>query len=159
MKQLLFTITLSLMSTICLTAQEVIPASGGEASGTGGSASYTVGQVFYETHLGVDGSVSEGVQQPYEISIISEIESVIAIDLTVSAYPNPTTDFLILNVEESDFSDLSFQLFDIQGRVLQSQIIEANQTNISMRNLLPANYFVKILQNDTEVKVFKIIKK
>ncbi len=147
------------MFTICLTAQEAIPASGGEASGTGGSASYTVGQTFYHTNTGINGSVSEGVQQPFEISILTEIESAVEISLNILVYPNPTSDFLILNVEESDFSDLSFQLFDTQGRVLQSQIIEDSETNISMENLLPANYFVKILQNNTEIKVFKIIKR
>ena len=31
-------------------AQEAIPATGGDASGSGGSASYTVGQVFYNTN-------------------------------------------------------------------------------------------------------------
>jgi hypothetical protein len=41
-------------------AQNTIPASGGNASGSG-TASYSVGQVMYQTHTGTNGSVSEGV--------------------------------------------------------------------------------------------------
>ncbi len=52
-------------------AQEVIPASGGNATGSGGSVSYSAGQVFYLTHEGTTGSVNEGAQQPYEISAIT----------------------------------------------------------------------------------------
>ena len=33
-----------------------------------------------------------------------------------------------------------------------------NQTSIVMRNLLPANYFIKVLQGNKEIKTFKIIK-
>jgi len=51
-----------------LQAQEATTTAGGEASGSGGYASYTVGQVVYTTKTGTNGnSVIEGVQQPYEI--------------------------------------------------------------------------------------------
>ncbi|RLD56213.1 MAG: T9SS C-terminal target domain-containing protein, partial [Bacteroidetes bacterium] len=69
-----------------LQAQEVIPATGGEASGSGGSASYTVGQVVYTTNTGTNGnSVSQGVQQPYEISVVTGIAEAKDINLEVSA--------------------------------------------------------------------------
>ena len=51
-----------------LHAQESVNSSGGEATGTGGTASYSVGQVVYTTATGTNGSVAQGVQQPYEIS-------------------------------------------------------------------------------------------
>ena len=51
-----------------LHAQTGIPAAGGNASGTGGSVSFSVGQVFYLMNTGTTGSVLEGVQQPFEIS-------------------------------------------------------------------------------------------
>lgn len=70
-----------------LLAQEKIIATGGDASGSGGSVSYSVGQVTYQTHIGTNGSVSEGVQQPYEISIITGIDEAEGINLTVLAYP------------------------------------------------------------------------
>jgi len=51
-----------------LQAQESVNAAGGNASGSGGTVSYTVGQVVYTTKTGTNGSVAEGVQQAYEIS-------------------------------------------------------------------------------------------
>ncbi|MGI6479934.1 MAG: hypothetical protein ACOX0M_10915 [Salinivirgaceae bacterium] len=90
-----------------LQAQTSVNATGGDASGSGGSVSYSVGQVAYQTHTGTSGSVSEGVQQPFEISVVTGIEEAKGINLSVSAYPNPTTDYLTLEVEEFDLSNLS----------------------------------------------------
>lgn len=72
-----------------LQAQGSISSSDGEASGSGGSVSYSVGQVGYHTHTDTKGSVAEGVQQPYEISIVSAVEKAKGINLLVTAYPNP----------------------------------------------------------------------
>jgi len=141
-----------------LHAQESPNATGGIASGSGGSASYSVGQVMYQTHTGTNGSVAEGVQQPYEISVVTGIEEAKGINLSVSAYPNPTTDYLTLSIDNFEISNLSFQLYDINGKLLQSEKITGNQTSIVMSNLVPANYFVKVIQGDKEIKTFKIIK-
>lgn len=141
-----------------LQAQESVNATGGNASGSGGSASYSVGQVVYTTNTGTSGSVAQGVQQPYEISVVTEIEEAKVINLTVSAYPNPTTDYLTLIIEELEISNLSYQLYDINGKLLQNEKIERNQTSIDMSKLVPAIYFVKVVHEGKEVKTFKIIK-
>ncbi len=141
-----------------LQAQEAIPTTGGEASGTGGSASYSVGQVVYTTNTGTNGSVAQGVQQPFEISVVTAIEEAKGINLSVTAYPNPTTDYLTLSIDEFEISDLSYQLCDINGKLLQKEKITGNQTSIVMSNLVSASYFVKVIQGNKEVKTFKIIK-
>jgi hypothetical protein len=142
-----------------LQAQSSGNATGGNASGSGGSASYSVGQVVYNTNTGTNGSVAHGVQQPFEISEVSGLEEANDINLSVSVYPNPTTDYLTLRIDEFEISNLSFQLYDISGRLLQSEKIISNQTSIVMSNLVPATYFVKVIQGCKEVKTFKIIKK
>ena len=142
-----------------LQAQTSVNATGGDASGSGGSASYSVGQVVYNANTGTNGSVAEGVQQPYEISVVTGLEEAKGINLSVSAYPNPTTDYLQLKVESEKLKDLSYQLYDMQGKLLQSEKITGNQTSIVMSNLVPATYFVKVVQESKEVKTFKIIKK
>lgn len=141
-----------------LQAQESVNATGGNASGSGGSASYSVGQVVYTTNTGTNGSLAQGVQQPYEISVVTAIEAAKGISLSVTAYPNPTTDYLTLEVKDFELSTLHFQLFDMNGKLLQNEKITGNQTSISMSNLVPANYLVKVIQGDLDVKTFKIIK-
>ncbi len=52
-----------------LQGQSTIPTTGSTASGSGGTATYTVGQITYKTFSGTNGTVAQGVQQPYEISV------------------------------------------------------------------------------------------
>lgn len=141
-----------------LQAQKSIHATGGNALGSDGSVCYSVGQVLYLTHSGTNGSVVEGVQQPFEISIVTSIDEAVDINLSVCAYPNPASDYLILNIDEFDISNLSYQLYDLNGNLLHDKRIKGNQTNIVMSNLVPAIYFVKIIKGNMEVKTFKIIK-
>ncbi len=152
---ILFTFAISL-STV--SAQEGVIATGGNASGSVGSASYSVGQVVYTTNTGANGSVVQGVQQPYEISIVTELEEAKSINLTVTAYPNPASEYLILEVKDFEISNLLFQLYDMNGRLLKNEKITSNQTKIVMNNLVSAHYFVKVIQNNTLIKEFKIIK-
>ena len=134
-----------------LQAQESVNATGGDASGSGGSASYSVGQVFYTTNTGTNGSVAEGVQQPYEISVVTGIEEAKGINLSVTAYPNPTTDYLTLEVKDFELSALHFQLYDMNGKLLQSEKITGNQTSIVMGNFVPATYFVRVVKTSHDL--------
>ncbi|HNW99348.1 MAG TPA: T9SS type A sorting domain-containing protein [Bacteroidales bacterium] len=143
---------------IGIQAQESINTIGGNAFGSGGSVSYSIGQVVYTSNTGINGSVAQGIQQPYEISVVTTIEEANSMTLSVTAYPNPTADFLQLKVETEKLKDLSFQLFDMNGKLLQNEKITGDQTSIVMSNLEPATYFVKVIQENKEVKTFKIIK-
>ena len=141
-----------------LYAQEAIPASGGDSTGSGGSVSYSYGQVVYFTNTGTNGSVIEGVQQPYEISIVTGIQQARDITLFCTVYPNPANDLLTLEVEIADNENLFYQLYEIKGKLLVSKRLIDNKTTISMANLAPAAYFLKITDNQKVVKTFKIIK-
>lgn len=139
-------------------AQNTIPASGGNATGSG-TVSYSVGQVVYTTNTSIAyGSVARGVQQPFEISVITGIEQAEDITLVCSVYPNPASDFLTLKVENYDKESLSYKLFDASGKLLESKKVNGNETIISMANLFPSIYFLKVIDNKKEIKTFKIIK-
>lgn len=138
-------------------AQEVISTAGGDASSSSGSVSYSIGQLVYSSSYGNSGSVAEGVQQPFEISVVSGVETV-GIDLTLSVYPNPTTDYLLLKVEGDKLSGLSYQLFDMNGKLLAEKSIADSETHVEVSGLVPATYLLRIAKNGVEVKTFKIIK-
>jgi len=157
MKKLSTVILLMFGLTIGLMAQNAIATSGGNGSGGGGTVSYTIGQVFYMTSTGSTGAVSEGVQQPYEILTVG-IDDPIAVDMRLSAYPNPTTDFLTLNVENYEGNKLSYQLFNLSGNLLSRKAIFGNTTQINMANLIASIYILKIIDNKQTIKTFKIIK-
>lgn len=147
-----------LTATIRLFAQSGTNTSGGEASGSGGVASYTIGQVAYETHTSIAGSVTEGVQQSYLISVVVGNPEAIGIDLSVSVFPNPTTDFLQLKIENEKFESLNYQLFDLNGKFLKSEKLTGNKTLVNMSNYKPSVYFVKVIFENQLIKEFKIIK-
>lgn len=152
---LLFLFTFSL-STIY--AQEAATTSGGNASGSGGSVSYTVGQLVYSTNSGTNGSFAEGVQQPYEISVINGIEKAKDISLRCMVFPNPTIDFIILKIENYDIEDLTYQLYDLSGKLLESKKIIDMETKIPTTNLPSGTYFLKVVSDSKEIKTFNIIK-
>lgn len=138
-------------------AQEAVITSGGDASSSEGTVAYSIGQIVYTTHFGASGSVAQGVQQAFEISVFTGQEDIKGIGLTVSAYPNPTTDFLNLDVENQYNTNLSYQLFDMNGKLLETKKLKGDHTIIGMSHLAPSIYFLKVIQNNKVVKTFKII--
>jgi len=170
-KQALSAIFLLAVGLTGLKAQEAITASGGNATGSGGSTSYSVGQVVYTTNTASGGTLSQGVQQPFEISIISGIEEQ-GINLSYTAYPNPTTTNVILKIDASivetqNLASLQYTLSDINGKQINQQPISGNQTIIPMEQLPAGTYFVTIVQTlpatshditTNQLKTFKIIK-
>lgn len=147
------------LSSLHVNGQNAIPASGGNASGSGGSASYSIGKIAYSTNSGAGGTVSEGVQQPFEIYIITAIDLANDISLSFSAYPNPTTDFVTLGIDNIDFTNYSYQLYNINGQLLENKMLAGEETTIAMQNLVPSSYILKVFGNQKEFKTFKIIKR
>ena len=138
-------------------AQQANTAAGGDATGSGGTVAYSVGQVVYTTHTGSTGTVAQGVQQPYEISTILSVDDSF-IQLELSAYPNPTTHNLTLEVGNTENSTLYFQLCDLGGKIIERRKITNRTETINMENLATATYFLKVSNANNEVKIFKIIK-
>ena len=152
-----------LFSTTCisvLNAQETISASGGEASGDGGVVSYTIGQVVYCSLIGTNGnSIVQGVQQPFIIKEDSTNTNMDEIKLEAKVYPNPATSFLILNVSDISANNYKVFMYDLNGKMLKNMELKETETTIEMYDLVPSLYFLKVVKNEKEVKVFKIIKK
>jgi len=140
-------------------AQEAILPAGGDGSGSGGSVAYSVGQILYTSSDGVSDELIHGVQQPYEISIILGLEKFKEIGMTLSTYPNPVTDLLILKVESVVWKDLNFQMYNSEGKILFSDNLLNAESNIDMSALAPGMYLLRVCMEKDPVKTFKIIKK
>ena len=157
-KKAMTIITFLLLGIGVTNAQETVTTTGGEASGTGGTVSYTVGQVLYNTNSGTSNSEAQGVQQPYEISIVVGIEAQQGISLLCQVYPNPSTNYLVLEVENYDLKDLHYQLLDVSGKLLKSKRIESTTSTISMKSYVPSVYLLQVISESTIIQTFKIIK-
>src|ERR1019366_3300019 len=148
-RALLFLLLGLLLTTV--QAQEATVAAGGDAKGSGGSVSYSIGQIVYTTNTGSTSSVGSGVQQPYKILVVTGIEAAKGILLQCSAYPNPTIDYFTLQVENFQPSTFNFQLYDISGKLLDNKKLTDNQTTIVMSDYAAATYFLKVSDNNKEV--------
>ncbi len=138
-------------------AQSNTVASGGTATSAAGSITYTIGQINYTTNTGGNATVSQGVQQAFEIVTLSTNE-IPQIQLRAAVYPNPTVQNVTLSVTDFDLSNLQYMLFDIQGKIILSGKIRQSETLIKMANLPSALYFLKVNNATTDLKTFKIIK-
>lgn len=141
---------------LSIQAQQTTVSAGGDASGIGGTFSYSIGQVVYTYNYGTDVIVAQGVQQPFEISILG-LDNY-QINLVMQTYPNPTKDYLVLNVHALDLSNMIFQLYDVNGRLIETRTMFSPIETICMMNLPSSVYVLKVTNNNIEVKSFKIIK-
>lgn len=138
--------------------QQTVTTTGGSGTGTGGSVTYTVGQVAFSTLPWTNGFIIQGVQQPFEISTVTGIqEENISLDYVV--YPNPTSGILRLIISAPDPENYRFQLFNLNGILLLNSKITDRETEISMEREESTIYFLRVIRNNREVKVFKIVKR
>jgi hypothetical protein len=138
-------------------AQESLNATGGDATGSGGTVAYSIGQVVYTTNTGSTGSVAQGVQHAYAIFTVGINET--ALNVSLTAFPNPTADNLNLYISEYNNEKLAYELFDMQGKQISNGQVTAQQTQINMNGLPSATYFIYVVnQENKKVQSFKIIK-
>ena len=151
-----------LLTIICFTeafAQQTVPAGGGETNGSGGTVTYTVGQMAYKVQADAQTSLTEGIQQPYEISEISGIEAAANIRLNFMSYPNPVDDYVTVEIQNYPFKYLHYIIYDSNGKLLIRRKATGTTTQINTNDLMPAVYFLEVFDQNQSIKKFKIIKK
>ena len=151
-------VALMLLFSASTFAQQALKCGGGDAAGAGGSASFTVGQIFYTTEYGEGGSFAQGVQQPFEIWVVTSVDDFGDINLTTTVYPNPTVQTLNLRVEGVDFEGVYYQLYDLSGRLLKSDKVSSSVTRLDMSQLAASTYLLIVFHKNREIKSFKILK-
>lgn len=160
MRTLLFFLTLFLSFLFINTSysQETVLSAGGDISSSGGSASQSIGQVFYQIHSDDDISLHEGVQQPFEISIINGISRIEAKNYDLTVYPNPTLYDLYLKINSTEFENLTYQFYSMEGKLLVENSVNSIETTIPIENYTPGFYLLKVYSHNQEIQSFKIIK-
>jgi hypothetical protein len=140
---------------------ETINASGNDSTGSSGSVTYSIGQVFY-TYIGESVfDVTQGIQQE-ELSInLGTTENSVEPKIEISIFPNPTTDFVNVNMEGFEYENglRSYQLYDYQGRLLKQNAIDQTDTQINLNDLSASIYILQVYADNKVLKTFKILKK
>ena len=155
----IFFVVISAMGLTILYGQGSITSAGNNASGTGGSVSYSVGQIVYTTISGAAGTVNQGVQQPYEVSVVTSVRNSGEIFFECTIYPNPTSGHLKLAVRKTDRENLRYKLYDLNGMLLQEKEIGGEETEIFLDGYSSSSYFLNVMSGNLKIKSFKIIKR
>lgn len=137
-------------------AQNAVVPAGGTASGNGGTVTYTVGQIAVQTNSDGTASISEGVQQPYEISVVG-VDEYPGITLSAKIYPNPTLSTCFLQCDSWDNLE-EVKVYDLNGKSLFKKKIEGNITEMDFSSFAPGTYFVNVYSGKQMLKSFKVVK-
>ena len=142
-------------------AQSAVVSVGGDAQSNGGSVSYTVGQVAVQTVANSNGSVSvaEGVQQPYEIMTVG-VDDYPQIVLDAVVYPNPTDNVaqLRLNGFEIPADGLRANLYDGNGKRLQTIPVTDDLTTFQIGQYATGTYYLEVRDGKRILKTFKVVR-
>ena len=145
--------------TVSLFAQSAVVPTGGTASGTGGTVTYTVGQIADQKVEGGGRYIIEGVQQPYEIQVVG-VNSYPGINLSAVVYPNPTVDKVVLSIRDYEIpsTGLTLQIYDLNGKFLKMMVIKDADTEIDFSGYAAATYQLRVVNEKQLLKTFKVVK-
>lgn len=129
-------------------AQDVKLATGGNAAGSNGSASYSVGQINYKV---------QGVQQPIEIYNVGNAKIIANSSINCTVFPNPTTHSVTLK-RNSISSATYYQLLDATNKLITTDKLVTTETVITMQHYPNGVYYLNVIENNNVVKSFKLIK-
>jgi hypothetical protein len=138
-------------------AQNTILSLGGEVVGSGGVISHSIGQIFIENYVNQSGNVHLGIQQSYEITTLGLVSS--EINVRLSIFPNPVSDYLIIEIPHLEILGLTYSIYDSQGKIIIMGTIQTDITQVSLSDLHPATYVLCIKNKELNVlQSFRLIK-
>lgn len=141
--------------------RQVIGSCGGYSAQTNVSASYTVGEAVIKTAAAGTIILTQGFQQPdnQSVGIID-----VANNIKITAYPNPTTDKVLVEINAEVESQFSFNVYNALGQpVLLPAVMQQTGSNaihqFDFSTLSPATYFIAVNSNSGHfTKTIQIIK-
>ena len=136
---------------------DVTTTTGDYNQGTSASLSWTLGEPVIETATGSNAILTQGFQQnSYQIVNVFEKPE---LSFEITAYPNPTTDFVNIKTNSAD-QDLILELFDLQGKRLKKAEMQKNIVQINLSEYAGSSYILKATNKTGKLlKSWKIVKK
>jgi hypothetical protein len=142
-----------------ITSPSVISSSGNSYNNGGVNMDYTLGEIVVETFqptvtpLPLTYTI---LTQGFHQGILKVTTSVENIDIKTKVYPNPTTNFIIIELEKNVNADIL--VYDINGKlVLKDKLNDENQKQFDFSFLKQGNYLLHINLADKQ-SVYQINK-
>jgi hypothetical protein len=143
----------SFFASLSVSAQEVIATQGDSYSNASANIDFTIGEVIINT--GTDGTndLTQGFHQTnWNFVGLKDF----APNFEAFIFPNPTED--VLNIKTSTFENVTYTLYDAQGKLVLQDVLSAEQTPIQVSPLAPGSYSLTLNNETQNLKTFKLIK-
>jgi len=161
--QKLFIVMLLLLSFKQVKAQnadlKVISSTGGSAQLGSITLDWTVGEIATSSIQNTATLITQGFHQPkLKLTAIEELGAEIG---TIKVYPNPTSDFLKMDLAFDRYRSVKVEMFDAAGRSVRSARMTGRLVaeSINTHDLPAGNYFLYFLIDGNRFrKAFKVQK-
>jgi phosphoribulokinase len=151
MKQLLILGLLTIINSVH--SQEVVSTQGETYSSPNAIIDFTVGEVVINTVSDGTNNITQGFHQTNWnfVGLENHTPSFEAI-----IFPNPTSE--VLNIRASAFENVTYTLYDAQGKLIVKDKLTAEQTLIPVSQLATGSYSITLNNPTQNLKTFKLIK-
>ena len=154
-----FFLLILLLCTYFVNAQKAITSAGVNVVSMSGNMSFAVGQIDY-TNTG--NSVSTHILSKGVLQIYNKFPNVLITPVDNSnkiiVWPNPVINELFFKIEGKEGSELSYQVIDINGHLLEKGKLFAMKSFIEMQKYPSGIYIINIFYSNKKSVKFKIIK-
>ena len=143
----------SLLTTVSISAQEVISSQGDSYSNSNGSIDFTIGEVIINTETDGTNVLTQGFHQT-NWNFLGLEDHVPAYEATI--FPNPIGSEL--NIRTKAFDNVTYTLFDAKGKLVLQNVLSTEQTAIKVDKIAAGSYSLTLNDGAQNLKTFKLIK-
>lgn len=149
----LFILLFGFVPVLCWTQSGTV-AAGVEATGDGGRMSVSVGQVAAITLFGVDGTMNQGVQQPYSSGLSTSLGRIP--EEGVLVFPNPTDGPVFIHAPGA--RPWTYTLHAGDGRLVRSGVLTAPRARLDLLSLPSGPYILQVRGEELPGGTHRILK-
>jgi len=104
-------------------------------------------KIYFDYNAPIDTNIAQTIYASLK-------NAVVTVDDSVTVYPNPTSSIIKINCKNTI---TSIELFDVQGRIIETSLYNETSTKIDLTNKQSGIYFVKV-NTEYGSKVEKVVK-
>jgi len=120
---------------------------------------YAVGPTFYGVYQDRKVNLVDENTTVYDASL-STVESDLE-NKNIKIFPNPTSDFITIQIGGLNLQDLNIEMYDMQGKLIQEKTLKSGQTigYFDIQTLYSGTYLIKISTNNMSLTRKVIVEK
>lgn len=146
-------VLISFFSVGVLSAQEVVSTQGDSYSSGVANIDFTIGEVVINTGSDGGNDLTQGFHQTNWtfVSVQDHVSN-----YEVDVYPNPTQN--LLKIQTGNYDNVSYTLFDGQGRIVLQNQLTSDLTTIQVAHLATGTYTLRLNNKEKNLKTFTLLK-